>query len=88
MINHHWSDVRIYLLHDGIDERLGMVTAASTKSFPLSWRYFASGGTVRLRAHPVGNPRSLFSEGILVRPGQEIEWVLEEQLGRSSLSVN
>ncbi|MFI5209630.1 MAG: hypothetical protein ACHQ2E_04215, partial [Gemmatimonadales bacterium] len=32
--NHNFSDIRIYIVHDGVSERIGMVTAAKTESPP------------------------------------------------------
>ena len=28
--NHHWNDVIVYLLHDGVADRLGMATAVKS----------------------------------------------------------
>lgn len=88
VVNHHWNDVRIYLIHDGVEERIGMVTAVTNASFVLPWRYFASRGPIRLRGRAVGDPDYVTTESLLVRPGQMIEWVLETQLARSAVSVN
>jgi hypothetical protein len=88
VVNHHWNDVRIYLIHDGVEERIGMVTAVTNASFVLPWRYFASRGTVRLRARAVGDPDYVTTEALLVRSGQAIEWILETSLARSAVSVN
>jgi hypothetical protein len=85
--NHFWGDVRIYVLHDGIAERTGMVSAASNAAFVLPGRFFSSGGTIRLRAAPVADPQGFTSEALLVRPDQVIIWTLETQLDRSSIIV-
>jgi hypothetical protein len=88
VVNHHWNDVRIYLIHDGVEERIGMVTAVTNASFVLPWRYFASRSPIQLRGRAVGDPDYVTTESLLVRPGQTIEWVLETQLARSAVSVN
>lgn len=87
VVNHHWGDVRIYAIHDGVAERVGMVTAVSTESFILPGRYFNSGGLIRLRAWPIGDPTFFTSEALQIQPGQMIIWTLETQLDRSSVML-
>ena len=86
--NHNWNDIRILLLHDGTTTRLGTVTAAAETTFFVPWRYFSSGGAVRLRGMPLGAPSGITSENLLVQPGAVIRWTLEGDLGRSSLEVH
>jgi hypothetical protein len=86
--NHHWSDVVVSVLHDGIVERVGLATAAKTSTFMLQSRRLGSSGVLRLRAHPVGAPDDHTSDSFLARPGQEIQWTLESDLARSSVAVH
>jgi hypothetical protein len=86
--NHHWSDVIVSLLHDGVVERIGLATAAKTSTFIIPSRRVGPSGLVRLRAHAVGAPDDHTTDGFLVRPGQEIEWTLESDLARSSVAVH
>jgi hypothetical protein len=85
--SHNWSDIVIYLMNGNQSQRLGMVTGLSTIHFVLPFRKLATGGKVRLRAHPVGGPGPFTSEDLLVQPGQWIKWTLESDLSRSSLAV-
>ncbi|MEO8031651.1 MAG: hypothetical protein ABI765_12425 [Gemmatimonadota bacterium] len=87
VVNHNWSDARIYLLHDGVTQRLGLVGSASEATFMLSGRNFASGATVRLRATLVGNSRPVITDPILVQPDQVITWTIELSLAHSTLVV-
>lgn len=87
VVSHHWNDVRIYLLHDGITERVGMVNAASSATFVLPGRNFASGAAFRLRASPMGDPQGFTSESLVIQPNQIITWTLETQLVRSSVMI-
>jgi hypothetical protein len=87
IINHYWGDVRIYVQHDGVEERVGLVSAASNGAFVLPGRFFTSGSTIRLRAAPVGNPEGFISEALIVQPDQMIIWTLETQLDRSSIMI-
>ncbi len=87
VVNHNWSDARIYLLHDGIAQRLGLVASASEATFMLPGRNFSSGATVRLRATLVGNSQPVTTDPILVQPDQVITWTIELSLAHSTLVV-
>jgi hypothetical protein len=85
--NHGWSDIVIYLVRGTAVDRLGMVGALNTKSFVFPYRKLGTGTDVRLRADPIGGPRTFTSENLLVQPGQWIKWTLESDLTRSFLAV-
>ncbi len=85
--NHNWSDIVIYLVRGTAEDRLGMVGALNTKTFVFPFRKLGSGNDVRLRADPIGGPRSFVSENLLVQPGQWVKWTLESDLSRSFLAV-
>ncbi len=86
--NHHWSDVVVYLLHDGVLDRIGLATAVKTSTFVIPSRRLGAAGLVRLRGHPVGAPDDHTTEAFVVQPGQEIEWTLESDLAHSSVAVH
>lgn len=85
--NHGWSDIVIYLVRGNATDRLGMVGSLNTKTFVFPFRKLGVGSDVRLRAYPIGGPRSFTSENLLVQPGQWIKWTLESDLTRSFLAV-
>jgi hypothetical protein len=85
--NHNWSDINIYLMTGNHPYRLGMVRAASTAHFAFPYARLTTSGNSRLRAYPVGGPRTVTSENLLVQPGQRIKWTLETDLRRSFLIV-
>ena len=85
--NHGWSDVVIYLVRGTAVDRLGMVGSLNTKTFVFPYRKLGIGSDVRLRADPIGGPRTFTSENLLVQPGQWIKWTLESDLTRSFLAV-
>ena len=84
--SHHWNDVVIYLMNGNQAERLGTVPGVSTNRFTFPYRHIASGGRLRLRAHPVGG-QSFTSEDVVLQPGQSVKWTLESDLRRSSLTI-
>ena len=85
--NHHWNDVVVYLLHDGVEDRLGLATAVKTSTFTIPSRRLGAGGVIQLRGHPVGAPDSHTSEAFTVQSGQQIQWTLESDLSHSSVAV-
>ena len=85
--NHGWSDIVIYLVRGTAAERLGTVGSLNTQTFVLPYRKLGIGTDVRLRADPVGGPRTFTSENLLVQPGQWVKWTLESDLTRSFLAV-
>jgi hypothetical protein len=86
--NHHWNDVVVSLVHDGVTERVGLATAVKTSTFYFPSRRLGPSELVRLRGHAVGAPDSHITEGFVVHAGQEIQWTLESDLARSSVAVH
>ncbi len=86
--NHNWSDVRIYLVHDGVSERIGTVTAAKTGSFVLAGRYFASMAGIQLQAYAIAGDQPYTTEILTIHPGDLITWTLESRLDHSSILIH
>ena len=87
VINHHWLDVTVYVIHDGQRTRVGTVTATTTQEFDLSTRLLGSNRQVSLIGEAVGSKEVIRTELLAVQPGQYIEWTLENVLRRSSVAV-
>jgi hypothetical protein len=86
--NHHWNDVIVSVVHDGIVDRVGMATAVQTSTFIIPSRRLGTAGIIRLRGHAVGAPDSHTTDSFPVQPGQEIQWTLESDLEHSSVAVH
>jgi hypothetical protein len=86
--NHHWNDVIVSVLHDGVVDRIGLATAVKTSTFIIPSRRLGTSGLIRLRGHAVGAPDDHTTDAFVVRPGQEIEWTLESDLAHSSVAVH
>jgi hypothetical protein len=86
--NHHWNDVIVSVLHDGVVDRIGLATAVKTSTFILSSRRLGPSGILRLRGHAVGAPDDHTTDAFPVQPGQRIEWTLESDLANSSVAVH
>ena len=87
VINHHWLDVTVYVVHDGQRTRVGTVTATTTQEFDLSTRLLGSNRQVALIGEAVGSKEAVRTEMLTLQPGQYIEWTLENALKRSSVAV-
>jgi len=85
--NHNYLDVVLYVLHDGLQTRVGTVTGSSAQTFLLPARLLSHSGEIRLYGDPVGNDEYALTEVLVVEPGQYIEWTLETDLRRSSVAV-
>lgn len=85
--NNNWSDMTIYLVRDGSQQRLGSVPSQSSHSFVVPTHLLVSAGRVQLMADPIGSSRTFLSPVLLISPGQKAEWQLENMLSLSSMWV-
>jgi hypothetical protein len=86
--NHHWNDVVVSVVHDGVAERVGLATATKTSTFFFPSRRLGTSGLIQLRGHAVGAPDDHTTDVFVIKPGQEIQWTLESDLARSSVAVH
>ena len=85
--NHNWSDIVVYVLHDGLSSRLAQVTAGRSLSIPLRPRHIGSMGTLRLAVHPIGGSSDYQSESLSLRTGNTIRLTVESRVAHSSVAV-
>ncbi|MGH7632050.1 MAG: hypothetical protein ACREOF_22160 [Gemmatimonadales bacterium] len=85
--NRSWSDVAIYLMSDGLVQRLGIATAVGTTSLWVSEGLLGHSNDIRLLSAPIGSNASHRTETLLLRPGQLVQLTLENNLGLSSWGV-
>lgn len=86
--NNHWHDITLYLVHEGVSDRVGVVTAASTRSFVLPLRRFGTAGTFRLSAYQIGGDQYHVTELLPVQRGEHVTYTLESDLQRSTVTVH
>jgi hypothetical protein len=86
--NHHLLDVNIFVLHDGQAERVGMVSAASSRTIDLPGWMLGQSKLVRLIAEPIGDETRYTSDLLSVQPGQIIELNVESSIARSNYSIH
>lgn len=85
--NHNWSDIVVYVLHDGLTSRLAQVTAGRSISVPLKARHVGAMGTLRLAVHPIGGSSDYTSESLSLRTGNTIRLTVESKVAHSSVAV-
>jgi hypothetical protein len=85
--NHHYLDITIYAIHNGQRTRLGVAGGSAHTNMMLPARLLGEGRELRLFGDPVGSSDRAISEVVVVQPGQYIEWLLEPELDRSTISV-
>jgi non-canonical (house-cleaning) NTP pyrophosphatase len=85
--NHNYLDVVVYVVHDGVQTRVGTVTGSSSAVFFLPARLLGQAREIQLVGDAIGNDSYARTEVLVVQRGQYIEWTLETDLRRSSVGV-
>jgi len=85
--NHNYLDVVVYVLHDGLQTRVGTVTGSSSALLFLRMRLLGMGHELQLYGRAIGSDAFARTQTLIIQPGQYIEWTLETDLRRSSVGV-
>ena len=85
--NHQVLDANIFVQHDGQVDRVGMVSASSSKSLVLPLWLLGQSRLIRLIAEPIGSDSRYTSDFLSIQPGQVIELNVEGVLERSNYSI-
>jgi hypothetical protein len=85
--NHNWSDINIYVLHDGRRDRLTMVTAAKDVSMEFPTKLQGEMGVFRLIVYRIGGRDSYITDPISIRTGNTVRLTVESDLQRTSVGV-
>jgi hypothetical protein len=87
VVNRHWLDVAVYVIHDGQRTRVGVAGGTAETQMMLPSRLLGVGGDIQLYGDPIGSDDRALTEVLVVHPGQFIQWSLEWGLERSSVGV-
>lgn len=87
VVNHNALDATIYVIHDGIRERLGSAIAAMRLTVELPFSRLGAGRDFHLVADPVGGKQPVRTETLHALDGLVITWTLESDLRRSSVTT-
>lgn len=85
--NHNWLDVDVYAVREGTKYRLGTVTSMTAHVFQLPAGLFTQSGDFRLLVDPIGSSEVFVTEPLLVGPGQQVDWSVENHLALSSYRI-
>src|SRR6266404_5107002 len=85
--NHNYLDVVVFVLHDGLQTRVGTVTGSSSTVFFFPGRRLGQAREIQLYGHALGSETYARTDILIVQRGQYIEWTLETDLRRSSVGV-
>jgi hypothetical protein len=85
--NHQVLDANIFVQHDGQVDRVGMVSASSSKSLVLPLWLLGQSRLIRLIAEPIGSEARYTSDFLSVQPGQVVELNVEGVLERSNYNI-
>ena len=101
--NRNWSDVVVYVIHDGVRTRFAQITAAKTVTMGIPTRLVGANGAVQFLVHrigghddamaPAGGPEfatprdDYLSPPVSVRTGYTVTLTLEDKLQRSTVAV-
>jgi len=85
--NHQVLDANIFVQHDGQVDRVGMVSASSSKSLVLPLWLLGQSRLIRLIAEPIGSDARYTSDFLSVQPGQVVELNVEGVLERSNYNI-
>lgn len=89
VVSHTSSDLVIYAGRDHLRQRLGTITAATTRSLFIPSRFAADGNAFYLVAHRVGGKagNDFTSPTVRVQPGQTVVMTVEFDVASSSVAV-
>ena len=85
--NHNWSDIIVFVTHDGVSSRLTQVTANANLKLPIPPHLVGSQGIVRLSVRRIGGNDSFASEPLSVRTGSTLRLTVESRVSGSSVAV-
>jgi hypothetical protein len=85
--NNNWSDMTVYLLREGVRTRLGVVPSMGRSNFTLSSALIGGNGDLRVMADPLGSNQRWTSQPMLITPGSQIRFRLENNVNLSTYSV-
>ena len=85
--NHNWSDIVLFVIHDGRTHRLAQIAAARDQSFEIPTHLIGDQGLIRLGLHRIGGRDDYNTEPISVRTGNTIRLTIEGKLEHSSIGV-
>jgi hypothetical protein len=85
--NHNWSDVEIFINHDGRVDRVTQVTAAKNLTLLIPTHMRGETRSIRVIARRIGGRDTYTSPLISLSTGTTVRFTIESSLARSSVGV-
>ncbi len=85
VVNHNWHTMRIYAIVEGRSIRLGTVTSLTTETLKIRKGLISFSSDIELVAVGIGNRSAIYSGRIVVFPGDQLEFRVENGIGTSFL---
>lgn len=85
--NHHWQDVRVYVISGSLARRIGTVTGLTTENFKLPRDLNVTVHDVQIAISPIGMRGVHYSPRVVLSPGDHIQYRVANNLALSTLSI-
>ena len=85
VVNHNWADMRIYVIVGGRSLRIGTVAGLTTETLKIHRSLIGFGADLELVAFGLGNRSAIHSGHVVVSPGDQLEFRVENTRGTSFL---
>ena len=85
--NNNWADMTMYLVRDGVRARLGHVTSMGRGRFVVPAPLLSGAAHVRIMADPIGSSQYWMSQPIMITPGAQVSFRLENNVQLSSFMI-
>lgn len=83
VVNHNWLDMRIYAVVNGRRVRLGTVAGLSSQTLKLKPSLVGPSAHVQLQAVAIGHRRASHAATVVIFPGDDFEYRIENAVGLS-----
>jgi hypothetical protein len=87
VINRHPLDMKVFVLHGAEKTRIGTATALGTTRIRLNPRLIRGLGDIRLYAEAIGSAGRVWTEMLVLHPGDAVDWSLAYELDHSAVMV-
>jgi hypothetical protein len=84
--NHSWDEIELSAMRGGTRRILGVVSAAQNATLVVSAEMLDTDGRLQLAARIQGKPTVLLMQPLRVPDGNYVDWSLENDFGRSTVS--
>jgi hypothetical protein len=85
--NRHKLDLAIYVVSSGRRQRIALATAVSSTYVRIPARQLGPGNELQLMAYAIGAARRIDSGRMVVMPGQQVVWTIDNGFRSTSLAV-